>query len=182
MRIDRIQNSLRRVIQGLGAFLALTLLSASASHATTVSVSGRQLLVNCSPFLVRGMNYGPTPIGTSSYEWASNIDVCNADFAQMKTMGVNAIRVYFNYSALFLSAGVVNPDMKANYDRVLASAAANGLYVIVQYAVPYGVDYSVAGNLTTQETRFEAIINLFKNSGAYPAILMWVFSNENNNN
>src|SRR5208283_2021981 len=103
-------------------------------------------------------------------------------FAQMKTMGVNTIRVYFNCSALFLSAGVTNPAMLANYNRVLASAAANGLYVIVQYAVPYGVDYTQAANITTQETQFEAIINLFKNSSTYPAILMWVFSNENNNN
>jgi hypothetical protein len=162
------------------AFIVLAF--GATPSAATVTVSGRQLLVNCTPFLVRGMNYGPTPIGTSSYEWATNLSVSNADFLQMKNMGVNAIRVYFNYSAIFNSNGSVNPAMKANYDRLLASAASNGIYVIANYFSPYGVNYSQAANLTTQQNQFEAIINLFKNQSLYPNILMWVFTNENNGN
>jgi len=161
--------------------LLLYLTVQTSVFASTVSVSGRQLLVNCSPFLVRGVNYNPVPIADNNQEWAYIYNVCISDFAQMNVMGVNTIRVYFNYSALFDTDGTVNAAMKGNYDRLLSAAAAQGIYVIPNFWVPYNVDYTNATNLSQIETQFAAVINLFKNTSTYPNILMWALGDENNN-
>jgi hypothetical protein len=170
-----------RALLWIGAFLW-----PAPAPATTISVSGHQLLVNCQAFLVKGMNYSPVPIGDGVQEWATNFDVVQADLAQMKAMGVNAIRVYFDYynsgayAGLFYPDGTPNPAMKANYDRAIAAAAANGIYVVPDFWLPQGVDLSNAATLTQVEGQFEAVINLFKDSAAYPNILLWALGNENN--
>ncbi len=164
----------------LGTFLLSLWLMPGLTHAASVSVSGHQLLVNCSPFMVRGVNYNPVPIADNDQEWAYGYNVTLADLAQMKLMGVNTIRVYFNYAALIDTDGSVNAAMKANYDRLLAAAAADGIYVIPDFWVPYNVDYTVSANLTQIETQFAAVINLFKDLNTYPNILMWALGDENN--
>ncbi len=162
-----------------GLFFYLT--AQTFALASTISVSGRQLLVNCSPFLVKGVNYSPVPIADNNQEWAYIYNVAVTDFAQMNVMGVNTIRVYFSYAALFDTDGTVNAAMKGNYDRLLAAAAAQGIYVIPNFWVPYNVDYTNSTNLSQIETQFAAVINLFKNTSAYPNILMWALGDENNN-
>ncbi len=152
-----------------------------ASSATTISVSGHQLMVNCSPFMVRGVNYSPVPIADNNQDWAYIYNVAIADFAKMNAMGVNAIRVYFSYADLFDTDGTVNAAMMGNYTRLLAAAAAQGIYVIPDFWVPYNVDYTNATNLSQIETQFAAVINLFKNTSTYPNVLIWVLGDENNN-
>src|SRR5271167_3389348 len=115
MKRERFHNPFSLRAQSFALGLLLYIGVATCASATTISVSGHQLLVNCSPFLVRGVNYSPVPTGVTTQEWATNPTVCQADFAQMKTMGVNAIRVYFNYAALFNTDGTVNAAMKGNY-------------------------------------------------------------------
>jgi len=148
--------------------------------ATTVSVSGQQLLVNCSPFIVKGTNYGPGPISSiainSGIMWATDYDLDDYDFGVMQSMGLNAIRVYFSYSDFFNTDGSLgNPAARYNYTRIMQDAYNHGIYVIANFWLPYNTDYTISSNVTTEETQWTAIINLWKNN---PDILMWVLGNE----
>src|SRR5689334_2624794 len=99
---------LRRRTRGaaLGASLALiALASPAATEAQTViTLSGRQLLVNGIPFVVRGVNYKPTPYTGATYwgdDWTLDTSGTAADLAKMQEMGANTIRVYVTYERLF---------------------------------------------------------------------------------
>lgn len=161
-------------------FIGIIFITGAALGGTIVSVSGKQLLVNCSPFMVKGTNYGPGPISSIATSggimWATNYDLDDTDFAQMQSMGLNAIRVYFAYSDFFNPDGSAgNPAARYNYNRIMADAYNHGIYVLADFWLPYATDYTIAANVTTVETQWEAVINLWKNN---PDILIWILGNE----
>ena len=62
---------------------------------TTVEVSGREILVDGTPFIIKGVGYQPTPIGY--YPW--DVDVYNfgnyeRDLPLLRALGSNTIRTW----------------------------------------------------------------------------------------
>ncbi|HEY1012147.1 MAG TPA: cellulase family glycosylhydrolase, partial [Herpetosiphonaceae bacterium] len=162
----------------------------AAAAAPTIAVSGRQLLVNGAPFTVRGVNYKPTPTtGAANWgdDWTLYPAVVRADLAAMQAMGANAIRVYVSYERLFNNWDNHDPANDAadaatlaNYRSLLAEANQRGIYVVMNYWLPYGADYRAQPQRGWHATRFRKIVNLFKDRAAYPNVLIWAFGNENN--
>lgn len=173
---------------------------AEARAPESLVVSNKQLLVNGQPFVVKGVNYNPTPRtppGNWPDDWTMNTGIVFSDLAKMKEMGANAIRVYVKYDRLFgnwdeqndpsTDLSRVDPAVLANYRTVMAEADRLGIYVIMNYSLPEGGAYQPGQDVrfgkdarTRHKLRFRNIINVFKNRTEFPMVLMWAFGNENN--
>src|SRR5947209_7157294 len=85
--------------------LALGLLFlTSSAFCTTVTTSGRKLIVNGQAFTIKGVNYSPTPVGYSvggagvgclgQYHWWTDRATYVADFPQIHSLGANTLRTF----------------------------------------------------------------------------------------
>ncbi|WP_239014463.1 cellulase family glycosylhydrolase [Archangium violaceum] len=195
-----------RIIHWLLVGMAFVAMSGMAleAHAgrlpESLTVSNKQLLVAGKPFVVRGVNYQPVPrTGPGNWpdDWTMDTGVVLSDFAKMKEMGVNTIRVYVKYDRLFqnwneqndpsLDMPRVDPAVLSRYRTVMTEADKQGIYVIMNYWLPEGVDYRPGQQVkfnkdarTRHKLQFRNIINVFKNRNDFPMVLMWAFGNENN--
>jgi hypothetical protein len=130
--------------------------------ASKVTVVGRQLFVNDNLFTVKGVCYSPTPVGESSgYDWSSSPANYSKDFALLKAMGCNSIRVY------------KPPTQKAAMDALYL----NGIYVIMDYPISWSTNVSDPATRQSIKNGFLDMVNTWKN---HPAVLMWNLGNEMN--
>jgi hypothetical protein len=129
--------------------------------ASSVEISGRQLIVNGEPFVVNGMAYAPVaPCENWQNAWYDRADRYTVDFPLIAASGANTVRLY---------APLVSTAM-------LDEAWANGLYVIPtfnpdpdQITCPAGRDFL--------RDRF---VEFVEDWGDHPAILLWLVGNEFN--
>jgi hypothetical protein len=174
--------------------------SAAARAPEPITVSNKQLLVNGQPFVVKGVNYNPTPNTAPDYwpdDWTMNTNTVFRDLAKMKEMGVNTIRVYVKYDRLFgnwderndpaTDLGRVNTTVLDNYRAVMAEADRLGIYVIMNYSLPENGQYQPGQDVrfgrdarSRHKLRFRNVIHVFRDRQAFPMVLMWAFGNENN--
>lgn len=145
----------------LSAAIAV-LLSAGAAGAATVTVSGRQILLDGQPFTIKGVCYSPVPPGNDhTFLWGNKPVIYGPDLGYIKGMGANAIRTYqeHNITREFLDA-----------------AYANGIYVIVGWSSDmWDKNFSAQATRDMYTAQFVAFVNKWKH---HPAILMWCFGNE----
>ncbi len=116
-----------------------------------VSVSGRQILVNESPYLIKGICYHPVPKGNDR----RNFNNLTEDLTLMVEAGINTIRVY---------APITEKS-------VLDEINNSGLKVIM------GFGYNQDGQNDILSGTFIDYINEYKN---HEAILFWELGNEYN--
>ncbi len=116
-----------------------------------VAVSGRQLLVNKIPYVIKGICYHPVPKGSDQ----RSFDNLTEDLALMVEAGINTIRVYAPI------------DDEAVLDQIHKS----GLKVII------GFGYNQGGNFDILSGTFINYVNKYK---SHSAILMWELGNEYN--
>ncbi|HEY9114814.1 MAG TPA: glycoside hydrolase family 2 TIM barrel-domain containing protein [Bacteroidales bacterium] len=119
--------------------------------ADVVSVSGRQILVDGSPYLIKGICYHPVPKGSDK----RSFDNLSEDLALMKEAGINTIRVY----------------SPINDKAVLDEINDAGLKLIV------GFGYNQDGNYDILSGTFIDYVKTYKN---HDAILFWELGNEYN--
>ncbi|MBN1899166.1 MAG: hypothetical protein JW827_10335, partial [Spirochaetes bacterium] len=133
---------------------------------TTIEIKGKQLFVNGDPFVIRGVCYGPVPVGKtiSTYNWWEDPSMYSIDFPMIKAMGANCIRTY---SVVTLKAA-------------LDAAYQNGLYVIMEYPIPWNTAYS--NNTTIRTQVFNQVYDMVSKWKDHPAILMWCLGHEVNYN
>jgi len=145
--------------------LASGLSAAALPASSIIKIQGKFFIVNNSTFTIRGVCYSAVRAGNSpsDYEWWSDPGVYNTDFPLISAMGANTIRTY----------AVSSNDTYVK--AVLASAAADGLYVIMGYSIPSNQDFSNPVARAAVVSDFQAFVNKWKN---YPAVLMWNFGNE----
>lgn len=153
---------LKIILPGLAAALALFMtgcsLDESNSHTEAggsstyaVSVSGRQILVNGSPYLIRGICYAPVRKGTSEADFSNLAE----DLTLMKEAGINTIRVYSPI------------DDVAILDEIHEA----GIKIIM------GFGFNQEGYYDIWSGSFTNYIDTFKD---HEAILMWELGNEYN--
>ncbi len=134
-------------------------LSAGILSAANVKIVGRQMLVDGSPFIVKGVNYGYTPVGSgyATYDWTIHPEFYKADFA----MGANTIRLH---------------SMPTD-SKLLDAAYEYGLYVIITCTVAWNKDFRVQADRDQVLSDLTTTVNKWKD---HPAILMWLIGNEIN--
>lgn len=140
-------------MQKLIVLLTISMLfSCSATTETTdVNVSQRRILVNDTPFLIKGICYHPVPKGSAGRDFGRLTE----DLALMVEAGMNTIRVYSPI------------DDKAVLDEIHAA----GLKLII------GFGYNQGGNFDILSGSFIEYINKYKR---HEVILMWELGNEYN--
>jgi len=116
-----------------------------------VSVSGRKILLDGSPYLIKGVCYHPVPRGSNERDF-SNLD---QDILLMKEAGVNAIRVY---------VPIVERSVLDQLDEA-------GLKVIMGFGYNQGGEYDILSGT------YVDYVNEFK---SHDAILFWELGNEYN--
>ncbi|HPE33837.1 MAG TPA: glycoside hydrolase family 2 TIM barrel-domain containing protein [Bacteroidales bacterium] len=133
-------------------FLVFALAACSDNGSkNSVSFSGRQLLVNSHPYLIKGICYHPVSKGTNHRSFEN----LSADLALMKEAGINTIRVY----------------SPVNDRTVLDKIHHAGIRLIV------GFGYNQNGYFDILSGSFAEYIKTYKN---HPAMLFWEFGNEYN--
>jgi hypothetical protein len=143
---------------GLGLVAVLILANPTVVKASSsVSISGKQILVEGRPFLVKGMHYGPWRPGTGpgkTYPYPSPGDV-DSDLRLIGKLNVNTILVY-------------DPPQ-----YLLDLADRNGLKVL--YALY--LEWWTVGSPKGAALR-ESILQRVRKESSHPALLGWVVGNE----
>lgn len=137
----------------LVSFMAVLLACAEnpAAMVNMVKVSGRTILVNDTPFLIKGVCYHPVPKGSDKRDFGT----LTQDLLLMKEAGMNTIRVYEPID-----------------DSTVLDAMANaGMKVIISFG------YNQGGHNDILSGTFSDYVNKYKN---HPAILFWELGNEYN--
>ncbi|TMM31500.1 hypothetical protein FDT66_05940 [Polaribacter aestuariivivens] len=116
-----------------------------------VSVSGRKIMVNQKPYIIKGICYHPVPKGSDKRDF-SNL---TQDLSLMKDAGINTIRVY-------------EPIDDVN---VLDEINKAGIKIII------GFGYNQNGKYDILSGTYIDYVNKYKN---HNAILMWELGNEYN--
>ena len=117
----------------------------------TVSVSGREIIVNDARYIIKGICYDPVPKGKSTRDFSRLTE----DLALMTDAGINTISVYSPI------------DDRAVLDEIHAA----GLKVIM------GIGFNQKGTFDIWSGSFTNYINTYKD---HDAILMWELGNEYN--
>lgn len=118
---------------------------------TAVVVKERKILVNDTPYLIKGICYHPVPIGSDKRDFSGLTE----DLALMKEAGINTIRVY----------------EPIDNSAVLDEISEAGLKVII------GFGYDQEGVYDILSGTFSAYVDKYKN---HKAILLWELGNEYN--
>ena len=133
-------------------FVAITLLGCNLkSKQDLVTTSGRQIMLNDSPYIIKGICYHPVPKGSDQ----RNFSILSEDLNLMVEAGINTIRVYEPIDDI----------------EVLDKINEAGIKVVL------GFGYNQGGNFDILSGSFIDYVNKFK---SHSAILMWELGNEYN--
>lgn len=120
-------------------------------HVNTVSISERQILVNNSPYIIKGICYHPVPQNSDQRDFS----ILEQDLTLMVEAGINTIRVY----------------APIDDETVLDKIHNAGLKLIV------GFGYNQGGHYDILSGTFIDYINKYKH---HKSILLWELGNEYN--
>lgn len=141
----------KSIVYSLSVLLFLVISCKSLSNLNQVSVKGRSLVLNDSPYVIKGICYHPVPVGSS----LRSFENLSEDLALMKEAGINTIRVY-------------EPIKE---EAVLDEIAAEGFKVII------GFGYNQDGVYDILSGSYLDYVEKYKN---HKAILFWELGNEYN--
>ena len=89
------------------------------------------------PFVPFGVTYFRPNTGWAPRVWKQfDDDATRKDFARMKEMGINCVRVFLSYGSFYTDPGVLKPEGLEKFDRFLALAEEAGIYIH-----PAGLDH-----------------------------------------
>jgi hypothetical protein len=95
-----------------------------------VAKDGRGFDAGGQPFVPLGVNYYRPGTGWAPQVWKKfDPAATREDFARMKSVGVNCVRVFLSYGSFYSKPGVLNPDGLRKFDEFLAIAESFGIYV-----------------------------------------------------
>jgi hypothetical protein len=82
------------------------------------------------PFVPMGINYYARGTGWAPRLWKKfNAQATRQDFARMKALGVNCVRVFLSHGSFFMQPDALLPEGLAKFDQFLAIAEEAGIYV-----------------------------------------------------
>jgi len=131
--------------------LVLIMVSCRSIPPTAITISGRQLQLNETPYSIKGICYHPVPKGSDKRDFGN----LTQDLVLMKEAGINTIRVY---------EPIVNKE-------VLDEIAASGIKVIISFG------YNQNGQYDILSGTYKDYVLKYKD---HKAILIWELGNEYN--
>ena len=82
------------------------------------------------PFVPFGVNYYRPGTGWAPQIWKQfDAEATRKDFARMKDLGVNCVRVFLTYHSFYSDPGVLNKEGLEKFDQFLGPAEKAGIYV-----------------------------------------------------
>ncbi|MEQ8217950.1 MAG: glycoside hydrolase family 2 TIM barrel-domain containing protein [Arenibacter sp.] len=173
-------NTLQKKILKL-TFILFTAVLFGQSSQVTVSQddNGMRLVVDGNNFMINGMNWDYTPIGTSviNYSlWKQSDDVIkaalDAEMGLLKNMGVNSIRLYEGVQPKWVSYIFKNYGIHTmiNHSFGRYGLTINGAWVP-------NTDYADKDTQDLLLLEVTAMVNKYKGT---PGLLMYLLGNENN--
>jgi hypothetical protein len=82
------------------------------------------------PFVPLGVNYYRSDTGWAPQLWKQfDVEATRRDFARMKELGVNCVRVLLSHGSFFMKSDSLGPEGLAKFDQFLGMAEAAGIYV-----------------------------------------------------
>ena len=129
-----------------------------------VTAEGSVLMVNGSPYKIKGVGYQPIPIGEVPWasNWANDTGILNRDFPILVDINVNTIRTWNRVTSTLMN-----------------SAAQYGIKVIAGYWIDPAADYADPAQRASIKADFKSYVSQFKNK---PALLFWAIGNAQNRN
>jgi hypothetical protein len=95
-----------------------------------VATAGRGFVAGGKPFVPIGVTYYRPGTGWAPQVWKKfDAETTRGDFARMKALGVNCVRVFLSYGSFLMEPDALSPDGLAKFDRFLAIAEEAGIYV-----------------------------------------------------
>ena len=96
-----------------------------------IATDGRSFVTDTGrAFVPFGVNYYRPGTGWAPKVWKKfDATATRDDFARMKELGVNCVRVFLSYGSFYMEPGVLNPEGLAKFDQFLALAEQAGIYV-----------------------------------------------------
>ena len=131
-----------------------------------VKIAGKQLLVNGAPFMVKGVGYQPTPIGTqprNNQDLYQDPGLYNRDLPLLREMGCNTIRIWKKANS--------HDFLRACYNQ-----SVNPIYVIMGFPI----EYNNLGNTETRNLIKQEFMEYVLEYKDEPAVLVWALGNEIN--
>lgn len=117
----------------LAIVILLSVVSAFADPLPKIRVDadGRGFVTDAGkPFVPFGVNYYRPDTGWAPQIWkAFDADVTRRDFATMKSLGVNCVRVFLTFGSFFSEPSGLDATGRAKFDQFLAMAEDSGIYV-----------------------------------------------------
>ncbi len=97
----------------------------------TIAADGRTFAAEHGrPFVPMGVTYYRPGTGWAPQVWKQfDVAATRADFARMKQLGINCVRVFLSYGSFYRDPGVLRPEGLAKFDQFLELAEAAGIYV-----------------------------------------------------
>lgn len=152
----------------------LMLLAVSVEATGVFSVSGREIFLDGSVFEVQGMCYQPTPIGMAGDAWpygdyytVGYSNLWARDFANLRNMGANVIRIY---------GWTIGADHSAFLDAAYNSGD-QVLHLLVNKWINPEIDWSNSTAVNALVSDWQAIATELKD---HPAVMGFLIGNEVN--
>jgi hypothetical protein len=119
------------VVASLAASIRAGETSKAGLPKVRVAADGRTFVTaEGKPFVPLGVNYFRPGTGWAPQLWKKfDAESTRRDFAKMKELGVNCVRVFLSYGSFFTNGESLDPDGLAKLDQFLAIAEEAGIYV-----------------------------------------------------
>lgn len=140
------------------------------SNIKVVTFVGGKMLVNGAPYVIRGVNYNPTYVGSDQIDpLAAPVDV-----PKIKALGANTIGTYLLGKAEWEQYSDL-PAGDAYYDQLMPAAEQVGLGVVVAYFSNNTIDWTDTVRVAKVTGQYQELVTKSKSSSA---TLMYMIGNE----
>jgi hypothetical protein len=153
----------------------------AAAPAAVVTANGFQLKLNGQPFVAKGMNYSPVPIGTApgnvpygDYFIAGYANVWKPDLDKIREAGINVIKLYAGNPDL--NAGA--PGTAGNWKQFLDYCYNGGNKPIYVVMFSYTQGNVIAGGGSGFNDYIRQYDELVKSTVKHPAVFGYLIGNE----
>jgi hypothetical protein len=165
------------------AIAATIILLATTAHvrAAVVTANGFQIKLNGEPFVIKGMNYSPVPIGTApgiipygDYFVPAYANVWKPDIDKIRDAGINVIKLYAGNPDL--NAGL--PGTAGNWKQFLDYCYNGGtkpIYVVMFSYTQGGVIAAGGNGLNDYIRQYDELV---KSTVKHPAVFGYMVGNE----